>query len=157
MCRMCDKLVNVSDDEKALKFLFNWEKEKDGLNDAEYFNMFMGVDHNEHTKEPEAFIKAEIKIESSQLTYGQAVDIKYCPFCGRKLYKKDFKESEYLQVLDDVKKLITDVELSIAHKAMTKEELESKMFIIRKLIKIENLIEQTRSDIRENRIDDREV
>lgn len=157
MCRICDKLVNVPNDKKALKYLFNWEKEKDGLNDAEYFNMFIGVDHDEYTKEPEAFLKAEIKIESSQLTYGQAVDIKYCPFCGRKLCKKDVDESEYLQILDQVKRLITDIELSIAHKAMTKEELESKMFIIRKLIKIENLIEQTRSDIREGRTNDKEV
>lgn len=157
MCKICDKIVGIPSDKKSLVKLFDWQKDRDNLNDAEYFKMFMEVNHDEYTKEPYAFIKAEIKIESTELVYGNSVDIKYCPFCGRKLYKKDVNESEYLQILDQVKRLITDVELSIAHKAMTKEELESKMFIIRKLIKIENLIEQTRSDIREGRTNDKEV
>lgn len=157
MCEKCDKLVNVPSDKKAWQFLADWQKDRDGLNDAEYFRMFMELNHDEYTGEPEAFIKSEIKIESSQLIYGQTIDIKYCPFCGRKLYKKDFEESEYLQVLTNVKRLIADIELSIAHKAMTKEELESKMFIIRKLISIENLIEQARSDIEEGRTNDKEV
>lgn len=157
MCEKCDKLVNVANNKKAWQYLANWEKDRDGLNDAEYFKMFMEVNHNEHTEEPEAFIKSEIKIDSSQLIYGQTIDIKYCPFCGRKLYKKDFEESEYLEVLDNAKRLVTDVELSIGHKAMTKKELEDKMFVIGKLIKIENLIEQSRSDIREGRTSDEEV
>lgn len=157
MCEKCDKLINISSNKKALQYLANWEKDRDGLNDAEYFKMFMEVNHNEYTEEPEAFIKSEIKIDSSQLIYGQTIDIKYCPFCGRKLYKKDFEESEYLEVLDNVKRLVTDVELSIGHKAMTKKELEDKMFVIGKLIKIENLIEQSRSDIREGRTSDEEI
>lgn len=157
MCEKCDKLVNIPSNKKALQYLVNWEKDRDGLNDAEYFKMFIEVNHNEYTEEPEAFIKSEIKIDSSQLIYGQTIDIKYCPFCGRKLYKKDFEESEYLEVLDNAKRLVTDVELSIGHKAMTKKELEDKMFVIGKLIKIENLIEQSRNDIREGRTTDEKI
>ncbi len=86
MCKICDKLKNVSSDKKAWEYIFNWEKEKDRLNDAEYFRMFMEVNHDEYTKEPYAFIKSEIKINSSNLVYGNSIDIKYCPFCGDKLY-----------------------------------------------------------------------
>lgn len=149
MCKMCDKLVGIPSDKKSLVNLFNWEKEKDRLNDAKYFRMFMEVNHNEHTKEPYAFIKAEIEIESSELSYGNSVDIKYCPFCGRKLYRENIEESDYLTRLNQAKDLVTEVELGIGHKTMSKKELEDKMFIIRKLINIENLIEQCRSDIRE--------
>lgn len=157
MCKMCDKLRSVPDDKKAWEYLFNWEKEKDRLNDAEFFRMFMEVNHDEYTKEPEAFIKTEIKIESSGLTYGEYVDIKYCPFCGRKLYRENVNESDYSTTLNQVKDLVTEIELGIAHKTMTKKELEEKMFIIRKLIKVENLIEQCRSDIEEGRVSANEV
>ncbi|MFQ9564165.1 MAG: hypothetical protein ACLR0A_18350 [Faecalibacillus intestinalis] len=149
MCKICDKIVGIPSDKKSLVELFNWQKDRDNLNDAEYFRMFMELNHDEHTKEPYAFIKTEIKIESTELMYGNSVDIKYCPFCGRKLYRENVEESDYLTRLNQAKDFIIEAELSISHKAMTKKQLEDKMFIIRKLIKIENLIEQCRSDIRE--------
>lgn len=149
MCKMCDKIVGIPSDKKSLVELFDWQKDRDNLNDAEYFRMFMELNHDEYTKEPYAFIKTEIKIESTELMYGNSVDIKYCPFCGRKLYRENVEESDCLTRLNQAKDFITEVELSISHKAMTKKQLEDKMFIIRKLIKIENLIEQCRSDIRE--------
>lgn len=134
---------------KSICKTFRLGKDRDNLNDAEYFRMFMELNHDEHTKEPYAFIKTEIKIESTELMYGNSVDIKYCPFCGRKLYRENVEETDCLTRLNQAKDFITEVELSIGHKAMTKKQLEDKMFIIRKLIKIENLIEQCRSDIRE--------
>lgn len=149
MCKICDKIVGTPSDKKSLVELFDWQKDRDNLNDAEYFRMFMELNHDEYTKEPYAFIKTEIKIESTELMYGNSVDIKYCPFCGRKLYRENVEESDCLARLNQAKDFITEVELSISHKAMTKKQLEDKMPIVRKLINIENLIEQCRSDIRE--------
>lgn len=149
MCKICDKIVGTPSDKKSLVELFDWQKDRDNLNDAEYFRMFMELNHDEYTKEPYAFIKTEIKIESTELMYGNSVDIKYCPFCGRKLYRENVEESDCLTRLNQAKDFITEVELSISHKAMTKKQLEDKMPIVRKLINIENLIEQCRSDIRE--------
>lgn len=86
MCKMCDKVKNVPSDKKSYVKLFDWQKGRDKLNDAEYFEMEMGVNHEEYTKEPYATIRAELKIESTELVYGNSVYIKYCPFCGDKLY-----------------------------------------------------------------------
>lgn len=149
MCKMCDKIVGIPSDKKAYVKLFDWEKDRDKLNDAEYFEMEMGVNHEEYTKEPYAIIRTEIKIESTELVYGNSVYIKYCPFCGRKLYRENVEKSDCLIKLNQAKDLVTEAELGIAHKAMTKKELEDRMPIVRKLINIENLIEQCRSDIRE--------
>lgn len=54
--------------------------------DANYFYGFMEVNHDD-VGTPEAFIKQEVEIESTGRIYGMPIPIKYCPFCGEKLYE----------------------------------------------------------------------
>lgn len=86
MCDKCKNLLNLPNDKKAWTHLFNYKE--DELNDANHFKMIMEVNHDEETKKPYAFIATDIEIKSTGLTYGNSIDIKYCPFCGQKLYEE---------------------------------------------------------------------
>lgn len=83
MCEKCRNLINIPKDKKAKTMLFD-ESEK--TFDANYFYGFMEVNHDD-TGTPEAFIKQEVEIESTGRSYGIPIPIKYCPFCGAKLYE----------------------------------------------------------------------
>lgn len=80
MCEKCKKLLNVPKDKKAETVLFDVP-----AHDAEYFHGFMMVNH-EDDGTPYAIIKQDVRIESTGRCYGMPIFIKYCPFCGEKLY-----------------------------------------------------------------------
>lgn len=84
MCEKCKKLIGIAKDKKASVILFDETKR---TFDANYFYGFMEVNH-EDDGTPFAFIKEEVEISSTGRSYGIAIPIKYCPFCGEKLYEE---------------------------------------------------------------------
>lgn len=80
-CKMCEKLLNVPADEKAIVQLFD-----ESLNsiDANYFNGSMILDHYDNGK-PFAFITFDLGINSTGRVYKRSIHINNCPFCGEKL------------------------------------------------------------------------
>ena len=84
MCEKCRGLIGISKDKKASVLLFDDTKI---TFDANYFHGFMEVNH-EDDGTPYAFIKEEVEIASTGRSYGIAISIKYCPFCGEKLYEE---------------------------------------------------------------------
>jgi len=81
MCDKCKELLNVPKDRKAKTMLFD---ERENAFDVNYFHGFMEVNH-EDDGTPYAFIKQEVEIQSTGRSYGMAIPIHYCPFCGEKL------------------------------------------------------------------------
>lgn len=81
MCKKCENLIRCTKDHKATTVLV-----EEPAYDTSVNKMIMQINHNEETKESYAFISDHIEIESSGRCYGNAIDIRYCPFCGEKLY-----------------------------------------------------------------------
>lgn len=81
MCKICKKLIGTPKDKKSKVKLFYGEK----AYDANYYEVIMELDHDDNG-DPFAFIKHEVQIRSTGRVYGKPIFIKYCPFCGEKLY-----------------------------------------------------------------------
>lgn len=83
MCKHCENMVGLPKDMKARTDLF--DKTAESI-DTRYFVGFMEKNYHEDDT-PYAFIKQEVTIDSTDRSYGIAIDIKYCPFCGEYLLR----------------------------------------------------------------------
>lgn len=81
-CKKCESLKNVPVDQKAISMLFDYS---DISYDCNWFKGYMELNHNGDGS-PYAFIKTEVTIESTGRSYDATEYIKYCPYCGEKLY-----------------------------------------------------------------------
>lgn len=90
MCNLCEALVKCDKHHKA-KVIINPERTyKDPFGMVWVDEpVYMEVNHDEDTLEPYAFIfgGAAHRKETDGVSYGnKGFDIRFCPFCGEKLY-----------------------------------------------------------------------
>lgn len=83
MCGKCVNIVNLEKNTNTKTLLFD---ESAKSIDVNYFFGFMGASNDENG-DKEAYIKQEVSIKSTNRCYGICIPIKYCPFCGEKLYE----------------------------------------------------------------------
>ncbi|MGL5766440.1 MAG: hypothetical protein ACRCX8_12460 [Sarcina sp.] len=78
MCKKCEKLINVPKDKKAWTVI-----DEDIPYGAKLSKTIMEVNHEDDGTRY-AFISHDTVLENYR-NYGTVIDIKYCPFCGKKL------------------------------------------------------------------------
>ena len=90
MCGFCEKLIKCDSDHKASVVISEGCVFLDPYNQKWVVeDSFIGINHDEDTKEPYAFIApgAAYRFGHQEVRYGSSgVDVRYCPFCGEKLY-----------------------------------------------------------------------
>lgn len=79
MCKNCDILLNVPKDKKSTRVL----NESDSYGTI-VDRTIMQLNHEENGT-PYAFITHQIVLDDNR-SYSHPIYIKYCPFCGQRLY-----------------------------------------------------------------------
>lgn len=90
MCNKCEKIVNCDEQHKAESVLLPKIEFTDAFGEQwEGEELVMCINHDEYTLAPNVFIGGggAHRKDIPYVSYGNAgIDIKFCPFCGQKLY-----------------------------------------------------------------------